>query len=152
MENILVPIDFSETTVEVLDKAASLARAWESKLWLIHVVSPTSMPTRGKQDPGLIRKGTAAKLKKIRWQLRQEACDLRRQGLKATALVVRGGAVKSIVKHAQKIPADMIVIGSHGDSTLYRYLLGSVSEGVLEETNCPVLIVPSRQKRFTAAQ
>jgi nucleotide-binding universal stress UspA family protein len=151
MENILVPIDFSDTTDEVIDRAVSLARAWESRLWLIHVVSPPSVLVGENQDPRPIRRCIAEKLQKTRLQLRQEAGELRRQGLRITSLVVQGGTVKSIAKHAKKIPADMIVIGSHGDNTLYRYLLGSVSEGVLEETNCPVLIVPSRQKRFTAA-
>ena len=41
---------------------------------------------------------------------------------------------------------DMIVVGSHGRSAMYQLLVGSVSEGVLHKSECPIVVVPTHQR------
>jgi len=48
------------------------------------------------------------------------------------------------VLEAEREGSDLIVMGSHGRSALYRRIMGSVSEGVMREAKCPVLIMPSK--------
>ncbi|MEW5940915.1 MAG: universal stress protein [Chloroflexota bacterium] len=70
---------------------------------------------------------------------------MRKAGLDATALVVQGATVETILNEASKLEADMIVVGSHGHGALYQLLVGSVCEGVLRKAACPVLVVPTRE-------
>ena len=53
--------------------------------------------------------------------------------------------VKEIVKRALEMPADLIVMGTHGHSGLAHAVLGSVTERVLHRSACPVLVVPLRR-------
>jgi nucleotide-binding universal stress UspA family protein len=52
-----------------------------------------------------------------------------------------GDPVTEIVKVAQEVPCDLIVMGSHGRTGLSRLLMGSVVEGVVRKAPCPVLTV-----------
>jgi nucleotide-binding universal stress UspA family protein len=59
-------------------------------------------------------------------------------------LLVRDDRVRAIIREVEREEADLIVMGSHGRGALYRRIMGSVSEGVLREAKCPVLIIPSK--------
>ncbi len=54
-----------------------------------------------------------------------------------------GTVVEEILKTAQEISADLIVMGSHGHGPVYNLLVGSVTEGVLKAGQRPVLLVPA---------
>lgn len=83
-----------------------------------------------------------------RRQEAQEAIERVRQGLAAKALQVDGRLVEgrpeqTIIEAAGKVGADLIVMGSHGRTGLNKVFMGSVSERVLNQTGCPVLIARS---------
>ena len=67
-------------------------------------------------------------------------------GINATALLVQGPTVGTILDQAKRLNADLIILGSHGHGAVYRAVLGSTSEGVLHGSKVPVLIVPTRPK------
>ncbi len=46
---------------------------------------------------------------------------------------------------ANKLKADLIVVGSHGNSGLYKALIGSISEAIIKQATCPVLVIPTRK-------
>ena len=71
---------------------------------------------------------------------------MRDTGLDATALLVEGAAAELIVEQAAKLDVDMIIVGSHGHGAMRQLLLGSVSEGVLHRSKCPVLVVPTPKR------
>ena len=52
----------------------------------------------------------------------------------------------TILAEATKLDADMIVIGTHGHGAMYRLLVGSVSEGVLHKSKCPILVIPTHER------
>ena len=64
-------------------------------------------------------------------------------GLQAEALLVQGPTVETLMEVAGNVGADLIIMGSHGKSALYRAFIGSVSEQMLRESKVPVMIVPS---------
>jgi nucleotide-binding universal stress UspA family protein len=68
----------------------------------------------------------------------------RAAGLRTRLEVLEGGVASSIVELAELLPADLIVMGTHGSSGFERLLLGSVTEKVLRRAPCPVLTVPRR--------
>jgi len=68
----------------------------------------------------------------------------RTEGLDTTALLVQGTTVETILKEAADLQVDMIIAGSHGKSAMRRLLVGSVSEGLLQNAKCPILIIPTQ--------
>lgn len=50
----------------------------------------------------------------------------------------------STIQEAKKLQANLIVLGSSGDNAIYKTLMGSVSESVLTQATCPVLLIPSK--------
>jgi nucleotide-binding universal stress UspA family protein len=144
VENILVALDFSEVTVEVIKHASQLGRALSAKLWLVHAGEPEPAFIGYESGPQTVRDAVAGDLREDHRRTQQVAEKLRRSGLEATALCPQGSTVETILREAEKLHADLIVMGSHGRGAVYRALLGSVSEGVLRKAACPVLIVPAR--------
>jgi nucleotide-binding universal stress UspA family protein len=74
-------------------------------------------------------------------------------GLKATAAVLAGNPKEVILEEAKKWNADLIVVGSHGQQSFKRFLLGSVSEAVAMNAHCSVVVVrdPARSSRKARA-
>ena len=140
--NILVPIDFSDVAETVLAEAIDLARAFEAKIWLIHVAAPEAAFVG--YEFGLLpsRDRVANEVRREHQMLQHHQDSLRAAGLDATAMLVAGSGAEKILEEAQRVEADMIVLGCHGHGALSHLLTGSVCEGVLRHATCPVVIVP----------
>jgi nucleotide-binding universal stress UspA family protein len=145
LERILVPIDFSDCSLDALEYAVQVARRSRASIRLFHVLEPVSYGL----DFSLLH---VAKREKIR-----EVIGERLSGLaKALAAVqvptdveLRGGLPSdSILDGAKTMPADLIVMGTHGRRGLSHTLSGSVAEAVLRRSSCPVLTV--RSPKFAA--
>lgn len=145
MQNILVPIDFSEISKEVLRLAAEHAKAFSAELTLVHVAAPDPDFVGYEVGPKHVREYRADELRGEHRELQAEADALREQGIAAKALLVQGPTVEMLLKEAKKLGADAIILGSHGHGAVHRLLLGSVGEGVLRGAECPVLVVPARR-------
>ena len=144
-ESILVPVDFSDVTDAVLDRAARLAAAMGAKVWLIHVASPQPNFTGYEIGPVFIREDVAEELHRQHGQLMDCRERLQRRGVEATAMLVPGAVPEKILAEADRLEAGWIVLDSHGHGALYHLLAGSVCEGVLKGAKCPVVVVPARQ-------
>lgn len=148
MKKILVAIDFSGITHEVIGHAATLAHKFAAELWIVHVAPPDldyfKSLSRGE------RHEVAEGLHNEHRFLQDQAEQLRASGVNASALLARGAPVETILDEARKLQADMIVMGSHGHTAMYRAVIGSVSEGVLRDTSIPLLVIPARKQEATA--
>ena len=144
MANIVVAIDFSPVTDQVIEHASLLARSLSAKLWLIHAGQPEPDFIGYDSGPQTVRDQVAGDLREEHRRTQQAAEKLRSSGIDATALCPQGSTVETILHEAEKLDADLIVIGSHGHGAIHRVLLGSVSEGVLRKAACPVMIVPAQ--------
>ena len=71
---------------------------------------------------------------------------MRQAGLEATALLVQGPIVETILAEAKKMKVDLLIVGSHGFGALYDLVVGSSSRGVLKDTEIPVLVVPVKKE------
>jgi nucleotide-binding universal stress UspA family protein len=69
---------------------------------------------------------------------------LRDAGHEVNALLVQGPTVQTILEQAEKLGAEVIVVGSHGRGKLFDLVVGSVSAGVIRKSPIPVLGVPAR--------
>ena len=68
---------------------------------------------------------------------------LRAKGHTVDTWLVSGPTVQTILEQAEKLDADVIVMGSHGRGKLFDLVVGSVSAGVIRESRVPVLVVPA---------
>jgi nucleotide-binding universal stress UspA family protein len=143
MKTILVPVDFSDVTEKVVDTAAQLAEAFESRIVLVHVAEPEPQFVGYDPGPMSVRVAVAGDIHVD--QRRLEALKLKFSGTEVLALQVQGSIPEEILSLAQEHSATLIVMGSHGHGALYRLLVGSVANAVLKAGICPVLIVPSER-------
>jgi nucleotide-binding universal stress UspA family protein len=134
----LVPIDFSKYSEAALDYAIALARQNNARIMLLHVIPATLVyPSEGTSFDfyRLLERDARENFTKLmrRKKLRPEQFRL---------VLDRGvNPAEIIVRHAKKLKAAMIVMGSHGRTGLQRFMLGSVAERTIRYSDCPVLIV-----------
>ena len=141
---LLVALDLSEQTELILKEAEEVAKKMSAQVWILHNAEPEPGVLEFKADPQAARDSLAEKFHLEHRQIQKIAKRLRKEGLEATALLVHGPTVEIILKEASDLDVDMIIVGSHGHGAVYQLLMGSVSEGILRESPCPVLIVPTR--------
>lgn len=144
MKNVLAAVDFSEISQKVLESAATFTKGSQGHLWLIHVAPPDPDFAGYEAGPRVVRDQVAKHLRDEHRRLQAMAEEQRGHGIDTTALLVQGPTVETILKEAEKLEAEMIVVGSHGRGALLRALLGSTSQGIIQKTEVPVLIVPAR--------
>ena len=132
---ILHPTDFSECSNYAFHVACSLARAHGTRVILVHVTSDlvalvpfVTLPP----DPSDIRE-----------QLQKQLSDLQSSepDVRIDRHLREGDPGTEILRLAQEIKCDLIVMGTHGRTGLGRLLVGSVAEQVLRKAPCPVLTV-----------
>ena len=143
MNNILAAIDFSEITPKVVEQAAEIAKCFSCKLWLIHIAAPDPDFVGYGTGPQCERDWRAKTLREEHRYIQDKALELEDSGINVTPLLLQGSTVETILQEASKLKVEMIVIGSHGHSSLYQALLGSVSAGIIQKAFCPVLVVPA---------
>ena len=73
----------------------------------------------------------------------EAAQAMRESGTDAEAIVRQGQPARAIVEEADRIGADLVIVGSHGLGAVFRMILGSVSSTVLKKCRRPVMIVPA---------
>jgi nucleotide-binding universal stress UspA family protein len=144
IKRVLCPIDFSEYSRHALDRAVSLAGEYSGSITALHVVTqgvPPRPPDLPLLYPPIVF--TPEDLEQFRAHTRQFV-EQQSEGAPVDVVVAVGNVAPEIVRVAEALPADMIVIGTHGRSGFDRLILGSVTERILRKARCPVLTVPGR--------
>jgi nucleotide-binding universal stress UspA family protein len=140
---LIVAVDLSPATTKVMAKAKELATALSASVWVVHIAKPEPDFVGMDVGPQNERDAMAKEFHQKHEQVQALAEDLRSASLDATALLVQGPTVDTLIKEITKLEANMVVIGSHGKGMLGKLLVGSVSEGVLRQATCPVIIIPT---------
>ncbi|MGB8543582.1 MAG: universal stress protein [Candidatus Acidiferrales bacterium] len=147
---ILVPIDFSDPSRAALDAAVNMASRLGSEILLVHVVPAipdlpknVSIFKEGQYDESLNEKAEK--------QLKELADLLAQKNIKArTQLGNANDVAMELIRIADSANADMIIIATHGMTGWRKIAFGSVAEKVVEEAECPVLVL--RTKAATGAR
>ena len=137
IRRVLLGTDLGETTELATDRAFDLAQRHGAELLVVSVIEPQDMLQQtGTEDD--------------RWDQVRDRRHGAAQGLVArgreigvtvTFLVWTGDPGESIVSAAEAENVDLVVVGTHGRGTIGRLLLGSVSEHVVRNAPCPVLVI-----------
>ncbi len=143
---LLVALDFSESMEKIVKKAEEIAKALSAKVWLLHVAEPEPDFVGWGVGPQSVRDSLSKRFHSEHSQIQEIADRLRKAGLDATALLVQGATVETILRKTSELEADMIILGSHGRGAMHQLLVGSVSEGVIHKSECPVLVIPTHER------
>ena len=142
LERILVPVDFSDCSLDAFEYAVEVAQQAKASVMLLHVLEPVSYGL--DFDLGHIRTREDVRAS---WTKRLEelASSLRHPDV-AVDVQLRGGFPSdSIIDSVQTLPCDLIVMGTHGRRGISHALFGSVAEAVLRKARCPVVAVRSQK-------
>jgi nucleotide-binding universal stress UspA family protein len=140
IRTILHPTDFSTPAEAALQLACALARDHQARLVVLHVVVP---------PPIVYSEGIVPPEPQDPW--REAEGNLERlvvpaAGIRAERRLVQGDPVAQILRAAQDVSAELIVMGTHGRTGLLRLLMGSVAEVVVRRASCPVLTASDRAR------
>jgi len=139
MKTILYPTDFSEDARRAFEVASVLAGERRGRLIVLHVERPPLATLGGATAvPPLPDEYNRERLWKALKDFHTE-----RAGIALEHRLEYGDPVAVILKTAEEIGADLIVMGTHGRTGMRRLLMGSVAERIVRKASCPVLTVRS---------
>ena len=154
IKTILLPTDGSECSGKALAYALSFAKQYGARVVVLHVIDRRwEEQTRvvsaevGQDLTQKIRDGYAEEARGI---LREAADAAAKTGVSVETRVLTGVPYEDIVRVAEELPADLIILGTHGRTGMSHLLLGSVAERVIRLAPCPVLTVKPKAAENTA--
>jgi nucleotide-binding universal stress UspA family protein len=144
---ILLPVDDSPYSQEAVRSLVAEFQTRGVEVCVLHVIEPVTAYLTAGMVPEIVvntARIDVERQKQSKDLVGSTAQRLRNGGFAATEAVETGEPKSVILDHAEKWPADLIVLGSHGLKGLNRFLMGSVSEAVARHANCSVQIVRAR--------
>lgn len=152
IRTILLPTDGSECSAKAMAYALSFAKQYGSRVVTLHVIDQRwEEQTRvvfaevGQDLAQKIRNGYEEEARRILQEVTDAASKV---GVPVESKVLTGIPSEDITRVAQELPADLIIMGTHGRAGVSHLLLGSVAEKVVRRAPCPVLTVRKEEHDF----
>jgi len=143
-KKILIAVDNSTCSEKAAKTGYEMAAKFNAEVALVNIVEPlpaTVNPDYTLAPVFLEAYDNSAENSHV---LLREIENKYSNGLSTTYLTVVDTATHGIIQQAEEWDAELIVIGTHGRTGLYHFLMGSVAEHVARKSACPVLIVPNK--------
>ena len=147
IRRILCPIDFSDLSRHAFDRALAIARSHDASVTALHVVPiALATPMLPYIDPASLGPFEMSPgerthvLENLRHFLELDDSAGSMFTLETTGAY---DVPREILEQANRLGADLIVMGTHGRSGVERLMLGSVTEKILRKAKPPVLTVPA---------
>ena len=143
IRKILVALDGSNPSFNASTYAIDFAKRYDAELIVLSIVSPIPYSQFEYANIGRMKEIETIEREKSEQyidKVKQKAIE-NKVTVKTEVLVKYTSVVKEIVEYAENNKVDMIVIGSRGMAGFKKLLLGSVANGVVTYSHCPVLVV-----------
>ncbi|AKQ66045.1 Universal stress protein family [Myxococcus hansupus] len=144
VSRILVPVDLSDGSREVIDYAMKIARPFKAEVEVVHAWEPPQyvapdllVAAPGWNSTSLEHVAVETATKELTAQVNQGEAA----GVPVRQKIVVGEAASTILDVAEQDQCDLIIMGTHGRRGLPRLLLGSVAQKVVARASCPVLTI-----------
>ncbi|HEV2171253.1 MAG TPA: universal stress protein [Candidatus Binatus sp.] len=150
VKKILAPIDFSPHSMEAMRGAIELAKDVGAEVHLVHVVAPHTafiplpLATNAEQSRELARE--AAMLEQAEEELAHIKKDELGDSNKVVTYSVVGHPVEKLLNYAKEQAIDLIVVSTHGRSSIEHMLLGGTTEKLVRSAPCSVLVLRQRKQ------
>jgi nucleotide-binding universal stress UspA family protein len=138
IRKILVPTDFSPYALEAFRQAHGLAKATGAVVMVLHVARPPAVVVDGGQ---LVTDSTGGKPNDLWDELRKMKADDPGVVVKHEVIVAERPDASHILSIVEATGCDLIVMGTHGLTGLKHRLFGGLTEEVVRQARCPVMVV-----------
>lgn len=149
ISKIMVTTDFSEISDRALDYAIALARRYDARIYLAHVISPDPFQFA---EPQLAQ----ATYEKVRQAAEEGITDIlisgKLRGVPHEVLMEEGNVWPSLESLIVRNEIDLLVTGTHGRGKIQKLLIGSVAEEIFRKADCAVLTVGPAVKNPSAKE
>lgn len=150
--HLLVPLDGHPDHEQGLAVAADLARICDGSLYLIMVIPTPGKLTGGWTATRRLMPGATAQFLDMQAEeaeryLARHTKTLRQQGVTTSSKVFRGDPAPAILEAADRLSADLIVLGTHGTTGMEAFMEGTLIPRLSARGGIPLLLVPVRPTR-----
>lgn len=141
-DNILVPVDGSESSLKALTHAVKLAKIHGSQLNVISVIEELKLPF-GAEYRLWANESHQELIRTSLEYLNKEIISIRdnEPDLKIDAEIVEGNPSKKIIQKSEEGNYDLIVLGKKGMGIVEELVMGSVTHKVVNQSKIPVIVV-----------
>ncbi len=148
IQKILIPIDFSDTSMLAIEHAGFTAQLFKAELILLHVIEKhweqfsVVAPELRISTPNELTGAIEKKLSEI-------ASDIQKKyGVKSFHVTSTGNIFNEILSVSKEYNADMVVMGTHGTSGVVEFFIGSNTYKMVTKSECPIISVQSHAKKL----
>lgn len=143
---ILLPLDGSPFARSAVESAAKLAKLHEASIVVFGCLTfDENTGTGVEMSPITFMDIWERRKEELLSHLQAVTEQLKNEGLEAEVASSSGRPVERILEIAEQESCDCIVMATHGRSGFRRWMMGSVTEGVLRKAPCPVIVIPCKQ-------
>ncbi len=145
-KTIVFATDFSENSDYAFEYAISISEKYHARLVLVHVVSePLSF--NGFYVPHISFEKLEEELREGARRMMDRFCEVHLKGFENyESHILRGFPFDQIIKKAEEVEADMILLGTHGRTGLDHVIFGSTAEKVVRKSPIPVMTIRMGKK------
>jgi len=145
-QKILVPIDFSQYSDEILAYALAMARKFDASIDLIHVIP--NMDYFTPYESFMAAENIVAVQKGVEGEVERDLEEVAQKlpGITVKRVIRTGVAFVEILDYVKSEGIDLIIMGTRGRGGLEHIIIGSVAEKVLRKSPCPVLTIRPQKK------
>lgn len=141
-QNILVPVDGSELALSVVKHAAEIAKAFNSNVTIVEVMTLDPYIATEYLSAGQTNSMIERARKFIQSNIDAAKAQFESLGVQAEAKLLEGESIhRTIIKAVEELDIDLIVLSSHGRSGFKKLLMGSVAQSLISESKVPVFVV-----------
>jgi len=148
IKTVLVPIDFSDYSKNALKYAATFAKQFNAKIFLIYVVEPMIYPADFSMGQVAIPSMDLDLRTRAEEELKSLSKNFIDRSLSVETIIKTGKPFVEINETAKEVNADLIIIATHGHTGVEHLLFGSTAEKVVRKAPCPVLTLREPIKGF----
>jgi len=141
---LLAAVDLSKASGYVIEAVHRVALATDAEVYVLHTIIPLPGIAGPEFNWVTEQQELSERYLDERDELNELVTQLVDADVNASALMAQGDPVKTILKQAERLDAELIVVGSHGHGMMFDALVGSISAGILRKSTIPVLVVPIR--------
>ena len=146
IQRIACCVDFSDNSEVAFKTAMEMAKKYEAKLSIVHVLPPVVDPilidTDWIQPPGEPKKALILKVEEKVWETYGTKIE---EGIESELVILDGHISSEIINFLEKEKVNLVILGAYGTSGMGLVIFGSVAKRVAHRAHCSVMI--GREKK-----